>query len=125
MYEEAQPFWNGLKEHKLMLQRCEKCGNYIYYPRTYCPNDFGELVYEEVAPTGKIIAYSTVERCGEPSLIPYLPYVAALIELDCGPKIFARLVNTQLPITEPLYEKRVSGHFVKQGDVDMITFKVV
>lgn len=124
MYEEARPFWNGLKEHKLRIQRCTECDRYIFYPRTYCPHDLGELVYEEVEASGKIIAYSVVERCGEPSLMPYLPYVAALIELDCGPKMFARLVDTPVPVQEVLYEKKVKGQFEKQGDLDIVVFKV-
>ncbi len=124
MYEEAQSFWDGLKNEKLCLQRCKQCEQYIFYPRTYCPEDFGELEYAEVDPVGEVITYSIVERCAEPSLIPYLPYVAALIELDSGPKIFGRLVGVSLPLGNPLFGQRVKGEFVKQGELDMIAFKL-
>ena len=124
VYEEAQPFWDGLKEQKLCLQRCKKCKRYIFYPRTFCPYDLGELVYAEVEAIGKIITYSGVERCSEPSLIPYLPYVAALIELDSGSKIFGRLVGVSLPLESPLFGRHVKGEFVKQDELDMIVFKL-
>ncbi|MFD0825970.1 Zn-ribbon domain-containing OB-fold protein [Neobacillus sp. M.A.Huq-85] len=122
MYKEAQPFWDGIKEHKLLLQRCKNCEQFVFYPRTFCPHDLGELEYEEVEAAGKIISYSVVNRCGEPSLIPYLPYVAALIELDCGPKIFGRLVEVPLPLVHSIFGQRVKGKFVKQGEEDMLAF---
>ncbi|MBK9343337.1 MAG: hypothetical protein IPN07_09925 [Dehalococcoidia bacterium] len=33
----SQPFWAGLREHKLKLQRSKKTGKVIYYPRLVSP----------------------------------------------------------------------------------------
>ena len=35
---EAQPYWDGLKENKLMLPKCDDCGKPFFYPRVLCPN---------------------------------------------------------------------------------------
>lgn len=124
MYQEAQPFFDGLKEHTLRLQRCQSCGKVLFYPREYCPDDLGELIYETVETTGSIITYSVVERCGEPSLQDKLPYVAALIQLDAGPNMFGRVRNVKLPLTENLFEARVKGEFEMQGNEEMLVFEL-
>jgi len=30
---ETQPFWDGIAEGRLRLQRCASCGRYVFYPR--------------------------------------------------------------------------------------------
>ncbi len=35
---EAQPYWDGLKENKLMLPKCDDCGKAHFYPRVICPH---------------------------------------------------------------------------------------
>ena len=35
---EAKPYWDGLKEHKLMLPKCQDCGKAFFYPRILCPH---------------------------------------------------------------------------------------
>jgi uncharacterized OB-fold protein len=34
---EAKPFWNGLREGKLLLPRCGACGHVFFCPRILCP----------------------------------------------------------------------------------------
>ncbi len=34
---EAKPYWDGLKEGKLMLPRCGECRQAFFYPRILCP----------------------------------------------------------------------------------------
>ena len=35
---EAKPYWDGLREHKLMLPRCRQCRHAFFYPRVLCPH---------------------------------------------------------------------------------------
>ena len=125
MLQEAQPFFDGLQQSKLMLQRCETCHQVTYYPRHLCPNDLGNLKYEEISSTGTILSYSVIHRCAEPTLQDKLPYVGALIQLDEKVQLFARLVDIEIPLTEPLFNKRVIGQYEKQGDEQIIVFKLV
>ena len=37
MTPEARPFWDGLREQKLMLPKCGACGHVFWYPRVACP----------------------------------------------------------------------------------------
>lgn len=124
MYEEAKPFIEGLENHQLKLQRCQSCNKVLYYPRHICPEDLGELIYEQVDPNGEIITYSVVERCSEPTLQNKLPFIAAIIKLDVEVLLFGRLVDIEVPLKEPLFSKRVEGVFETQGDEEIIVFKL-
>ena len=50
----GRPFWDGLREHRLLIQRCEGCRSWIHYPRVRCPRcGCGHLVFEPAAPHGR------------------------------------------------------------------------
>ncbi|MGZ4190479.1 MAG: Zn-ribbon domain-containing OB-fold protein, partial [Actinomycetota bacterium] len=34
---DTQPFWDGVSEHRLMVQRCRECARWIWQPRPICP----------------------------------------------------------------------------------------
>ena len=33
----GKPYWDGAKEHKLMLPRCTTCSRAHFFPRIICP----------------------------------------------------------------------------------------
>ena len=35
--DESRPYWDGLREQKLMLPRCRACRRAFLYPRVLCP----------------------------------------------------------------------------------------
>ncbi len=37
---ESQPFWEGMREGRFMLQHCAACGKVRHYPRPVCPHCF-------------------------------------------------------------------------------------
>ena len=41
---EAKPYWEGLREQKLMLPRCRACRRAFFYPRVLCPHCHGTRV---------------------------------------------------------------------------------
>ena len=56
---ESQPYWDGLKEHRLMLPHCKDCG-FHFYPRPFCPDPdcfSWELEWKEVSGKGKVHTY--------------------------------------------------------------------
>ncbi len=34
---ESQPFWDALREDKLLIQRCNDCKGFFFYARPFCP----------------------------------------------------------------------------------------
>ena len=53
-------FWDGLKEHKLLIQRCAACGVLRHPPRPMCPR-CNSLDWNTVAASGRGELYSFVQ----------------------------------------------------------------
>jgi hypothetical protein len=89
---ETQPFWDGLKERKLLLRHCNACGRDHYYPRPFCPTCWSDDVsWKEASGRGKLYTYSVVHVNDLPPFNERVPYVAAIVELDEGPRVMTNV----------------------------------
>lgn len=76
------PYWQGLAEEKILLQRCADCGGWQWGPEWICHHCHSEAVgFEEVAGEGLIYSYERVWHPVHPALKNQGPYVAVLVEL--------------------------------------------
>jgi hypothetical protein len=92
---EAKPYWDGLKEHKLMLPKCEKCGPF-FYPRIFCPKCHSRnLTWIQASGKGKLYSFEIVYQNFNPAYKIKLPYVLAMIELAEGPRMMSNLINIE------------------------------
>ncbi|MDA0770894.1 MAG: hypothetical protein BZY79_01910 [SAR202 cluster bacterium Casp-Chloro-G4] len=90
---ETQPFFDGLKERRLMVQRCEACGQAYYYPRPICPHCMSDYVHWFQA-SGKGRVYSfVISHRSRPGF--EAPYVIAVVELDEGPRMMTNLIGIE------------------------------
>ena len=82
----SQPFWDGLKEHRLLVQRCVAGGHLFLYPREFCPVcHTAELEWQPVSGRGRVHSFTVVHRAANPVFQQEkAPYVFALIQLDEG-----------------------------------------
>jgi uncharacterized OB-fold protein len=85
-------FWAGLKEHKLLIQRCTDCQSLRVPPRPMCGN-CQSLNWDPIESIGRGTVYSYVMPKYPP--LPFLqyPYVVALIELVEGVRIVSNLCD--------------------------------
>jgi uncharacterized OB-fold protein len=91
---ESQPFWDGAKEGRLMIQRCEACGSAQHYPRPFCASCWSDRVHwEEASGRGTLYTFSTVYMNDLPPFAGRVPYVAAAIDLEEGPRIMSNIVG--------------------------------
>lgn len=85
---ETKPFWDSLRDGKLMLGRCGTCELVHYYPRPMCPHCWSESV--TLVPArgeGTLYTWSTVFMNDLPPFNAKLPYVAAQVDLDEGVRV--------------------------------------
>jgi uncharacterized OB-fold protein len=111
---EAKPYWDGLKEQKLMLPKCEDCGKPFFYPRVICPYCHSrQITWVQASGKGKLYSFEIVYQRLNPRYKLATPYVLAMIELEEGPRMMSNLVNIEpdpqvikcdLPV-EVVYEK--------------------
>jgi uncharacterized OB-fold protein len=88
----SRPFWEAAGRRELVIQRCRACGQHQFYPRPFCLQCFrDELEWVRARGTGTIYSQTTVRAQIAPGFTP--PYVAAIVELDEGPRLATNIVG--------------------------------
>lgn len=84
-------YFDAAARGKLMLKKCNACGEAHHYPRALCPFCFSEKVeWVQAKGTGTIYTYSVTRRGGP------VPYCIAYVTLDEGPKMMTNIVDADL-----------------------------
>jgi uncharacterized protein len=91
---DSQPFWDGCREGKLLLQSCEDCGALRYPPRPMCPA-CNALATQWIEANGRGAIYSWIvaHHPVHPSVMDKVPYNVVLVELEEGPRIVSNLLD--------------------------------
>lgn len=90
----SRPFWEGTRQHKLLLQRCRACGTYRFTPQVLCRSCYSEEYdWVETSGRGKVWSYTVIHRAQTPAFGDDLPYIEAIIELDEGPLMLTDIVG--------------------------------
>ena len=90
---ETAEFWDGCAAGRLVLPRCDVCGELIWYPRLVCPFCGSHAVtYTEVSGRGTVYSFSVMRR-GQGPFRDVAPYVLAMVQLAEGPTMMTNLVD--------------------------------
>lgn len=85
------PFWEGTKQGKLMLPRCQECNRVHWYPRFICPFCHStSLEWIEGSGEGTIHTFA-VQHVTPPAWQEYAPYVTAYVDLKEGDRMLTIL----------------------------------
>ncbi len=89
--ENIMPFFEGLREGKLLATRCRDCGEIFFPPQKDCPTcKDSNMEWIELAKEG-VLETLTVVFVRPPSFSNYDPYTVAIAKLDDGVRITAWL----------------------------------
>jgi uncharacterized OB-fold protein len=114
---EAQPYWDGLKENKLMLPKCDDCGKPFFYPRVLCPNCHSRNIsWMQASGRGKLYSFQIAHRSLNRAFKVELPCVLAMIELEEGPRVMSNLINIEPDPNVVKCDMPVEVVFEKQND---------
>jgi uncharacterized OB-fold protein len=121
--ETDKPYWDGLKDHQLLIQFCPSCSTYQWYPRAICANCAAStLQFRAVQPRGTVFTF-TVQHHATGSRfdaeLPFATVVVALSELS-DVRVTGLFVGdpTQVHIGMP-----VEGHYRDATeDVSLLVF---
>jgi len=82
------PFWEGLGQGVVRMQRCDKCSKWIWPAEWRC-GECGswDLHWEEVEGTGTVNAWERTHYNFVPAFKDMLPYVNVLVELPHAGKV--------------------------------------
>ena len=94
LYRNSTPFWEGVKNQQLLLQKCKGCGKILFPPRPMCPACLS--TEEEWTPaSGKGKIYSHVTYRKSPHRAFKAPYAVVLVELEEGPRLISNTVDIE------------------------------
>lgn len=97
----TQPFWDAATEGRLLISVCNDCRHRFFYPRPFCPVCWsGSVGWLEASGRAELYTWSVVYVN---DLAPFhlrVPYVAAIAELEEGPRMETNIVDCEF---ESLY----------------------
>ena len=89
-----QPFWDALREGKLVLPSCAACGKPHLPPGPVCPFCFSDrLEWRPASGRGTVSTWTVVHKEWFPAFAADIPYNVVQVELEEGPRLTAKVVG--------------------------------
>jgi uncharacterized protein len=112
----SQPFWDALGEDRVVLQRCDDCATWIYYPRARCPHCLSARIsWHDVDGAGTVFSFTVAPQPTAPPFADEVPQLLAIVELREGVRVSTTLVDVApdairigLPVS-PVFDHGVDG----------------
>ena len=90
---ESRPYWDGLKGHRLLFQRCVTCQTLRHYPRPVCDNCFSsEYDWLEATGQGKVYSWTVNHHAFHHAFKNEVPFITVTVDMEEG-------VRMQAPLT--------------------------
>lgn len=90
-------YWEGCKEHRLIMRRCKKCGTTVWPASYVCPKCLSsEMEPEEVEPEGVLYSFVVMHKPFHMSLVDKVPYVVAAVDLNNRARISANILDCKV-----------------------------
>ncbi|WP_431972381.1 Zn-ribbon domain-containing OB-fold protein [Nocardia sp. bgisy134] len=118
---QTAPYWAGVQQEKLMIQRGKESGTYYFYPRSFNPAKPDEPV-EWVEACGHATLESYVITMRPTPGVEVLSPVIALVRLDEGPVLMTNIVEIQPTPDQLKLDMRLSVRFRQLGSFKLPVF---
>ena len=115
--EQSAPFFDALRQGRLVLQRCDGCARLRSPIAPVCPYCGGEAFgWQELSGRGTVHSWVRYRRSYLPELEPLMPYAVLSVELEEGVRIYGRFADEgepeiALPV-QAIVERWPGGHCV-------------
>jgi uncharacterized protein len=115
----SAPYWAGLRENRLLVQRCMHCQTWQFGPEWLCHHCHAfDPAWTEVEPRGRIFSWERVWHPSHAALKAHGPYLAVLVELPAVGSV--RIVGNLLgdPMQAVIIGADVEGVFEHHAESD-------
>jgi uncharacterized OB-fold protein len=113
----SAPYWAGLRENRLLVQRCTHCGTWQFGPEWLCHGCHAfDPAWTQVPPHGHVYSWERVWHPAHQALKGHGPYLAVLVELPQAGNV--RMVGNLLgdPLQDVVIGTPVEGVFEHHPD---------
>ena len=81
----SKPFWDALRDRRILVPRCDSCGNWIFYPRRHCPHCCSsKLSWQEISGQATLCSYTLARVPTLPEFAQPAPQNLAIVTLAEG-----------------------------------------
>jgi uncharacterized OB-fold protein len=92
---ESAPYWDGLRAHRLVLQRCARCRTVRHYPRPVCARCYAlECEWIEASGRGTLHSWTVSHHAFHPAFRDRVPFVTLTVDLAEGVRLQAPLAGS-------------------------------
>jgi len=121
----TQPFWDGARAGRLLVQRCGQCGTFRFPPARICHACLSEEVaWVPVSGRGTVWSMCEFHRSYFKGFEADLPYNVVLVRLEEGPRLYSNLVG--LPYERITIGMRVQAVFEPvTEEVTLLKFEAI
>lgn len=89
-----QPYWDALREGRLVVQACASCDALVHPPRPMCPECGAfDKTWREMSGRGEVYSYVVTHQAIHPSFAEHTPYATVVVQLEEGPLLTSNLVD--------------------------------
>jgi uncharacterized protein len=90
--DETREFWDGCREGRFLVRHCNACDQFHYYPRPFCPKCWStDVEWSPASGRAQLYTYSVVHANDLPPWPERVPYVAAVVDLEEGPRVMTNV----------------------------------
>lgn len=118
----SAPFFAALLQRRLLMQRCTQCGT-CQLGETRCNHcDAPAPTWVQACGRGTLHSFTIIHQRYHPAFASRIPYNAAVVELEEGPRLFSTIVdcdNQSLRVGLPL-----QVDFEQEGDAVLPVFRI-
>lgn len=94
---DSQPFWDGLKDHRILLQTCRNCGKKRHYPRPVCDACYSmESDWTEASGRGTLYSWTETHHPFHIGFKAEVPYILVTVDLEEGVRMQSQLIGAKL-----------------------------
>jgi hypothetical protein len=108
---ESQPYWDGLREHRLLFQQCADCGKLRHYPRPMCDACYSmAIIWHESAGRGAVQSWTVAHHPFHLAFKSAVPYALVTVDMEDGVRMHApwrgavEALTLELPV-EVIFEE--------------------
>jgi uncharacterized OB-fold protein len=115
----SAPYWEGLRQNRLLVQHCRHCRSWQFGPEWICHYCHAfDPAWTDIEPRGQIFSWERVWHPSHATLKQHGPYIAVLVELPDAGNI--RMVGNLLgdPMQRVMIGASVIGVFEHHNEVD-------
>ncbi len=88
------PFWDGLREGRIRVQRCNACHEWVFYPRNRCSHCLSDdLEWRTIDGSASLYTFTVARQATSPHFTGDVPQLLAVVEFPEGFRMTSTLVN--------------------------------